>query len=49
MSSEGILARGKFNYEAKRDLDNPETLAYIATLSKEEKPKEAKKNAKRQQ
>jgi len=47
MSSEGILARGKFNYEAKRDLDNPETLAYIE--STKEKPKEVKKNAKRQQ
>ncbi|MFC1736927.1 hypothetical protein ACFL1X_12490 [Candidatus Hydrogenedentota bacterium] len=50
MTSEGILARGKANYEAKKFLDNSETLAYIETLPKEkpkeEKPKkEAKKDA----
>jgi len=44
MTKEGRLQRGKANYEAKRFLDNPETLEYIATLSKE-KPKETK-NAK---
>ena len=46
MSKEGILKRGKENYEAKRFLDNSETLAYMETLPKtkhkEEKPKEAK-------
>ncbi len=42
MSSEGILRRGKENYEAGKFLDNPETLAYIETL-KVEKPKEEKK------
>ena len=44
MTKEGILSRGKANYEAKKFLDNSETLAYIATLPKE-KPKE-KENAK---
>ena len=39
MTSEGILARGKANYEAKRFLDNSETLAYIESLPKEEEPK----------
>lgn len=46
MTKEGILLRGKANYEAKKFLDNSETLAYIATLSKEKpkevEPKEAK-------
>lgn len=41
MTAEGILARGKENYEAKKFLDNSETLAYIATLPKEQ-PKEEK-------
>jgi len=41
MSSEGILRRGKENYEAGAFLDNPETLAYIETLKKEE-PKKSK-------
>ena len=50
MTAEGRLARGKLNYEAKRFLDNSETLEYIATLKevkaeKPEKPKE-KENAK---
>ena len=40
MTAEGRLARGKENYEAKRFLDNSETLAYIETLPKE-KPKKA--------
>ena len=47
MSAEGRLARGKENYEAKKFLDNSETLEYIATLKKEvpkEKPKEKPKN-----
>ena len=44
MTAEGRLLRGKANYEAKAFLNNSETLAYIATLSKE-KPKE-KENAK---
>lgn len=39
---EGRLKRGKANYEAKKFLDNSETLEYIATLKK---PKEAE-NAK---
>ena len=38
MTAEGRLARGKENYEAKKFLDNSETLEYIATLPKE-KPK----------
>ena len=33
MTEEGRLARGKLNYEAKRFLDNPETLDYVKTLS----------------
>ena len=45
MTKEGILARGKANYEAKRFLNNSETLAYVETLPKE-KPKEEKTNAK---
>ena len=45
MSAEGILRRGKVNYEAGVFLDNPETLAYIESIKKiEEKPKEKKKN-----
>jgi len=51
MSYKGILSRGKINYDKKRDLNNSETLAYIATLKKEVpkiipiiKPKEIKKN-----
>ena len=39
MTSEGRLARGKANYEAKKLLNNSETLEYIKTLVKE-KPKE---------
>jgi len=49
MTSEGILARGKANYESGKLLDNSETLAYAATLKDEkpiEKPKEEKKDAK---
>ena len=43
MTAEGRLARGKENYEAKRFLDNSETLEYIATLEVEKpKPKEKK-------
>ena len=42
MSAEGILRRGKENYEAGAFLNNPETLAYIDSLPKE-KPKEEKK------
>ena len=45
MTAEGRLARGKLNYDAKRFLDNSETLEYIASLKPVEKPKEAK-NAK---
>ena len=45
MTAEGRLARGKLNYEAKRFLNNSETLEYMATLTKE-KPKEVKKDAK---
>ena len=51
MSEAGILARGKFNYEAHRDLNNSETLAYIETLTKEkpkEKPKEVFKEIKKE-
>ena len=44
MSQEGILARGKANYEAGKFLKNSETMAYAETL-KVEKPKEVK-NAK---
>ena len=40
MSKEGRLKRGKENYDAKKFLDNSETLEYVATLK--EKPKEAK-------
>ena len=43
MSSAGILARGKANYEANAFLDNPETMAYVATLKKEEPKQEPKK------
>ena len=41
MGVEGRLARGKANFDAGKFLDNPETVAYAATL-KAEKPKEAK-------
>ena len=41
MSVEGRLARGKANYEAKKFLENSETLEYIATLEVE-KPKPVK-------
>jgi len=44
MSSEGILRRGKANYEAGALLDNPETLAYIESIKAEEPKKEKKKN-----
>lgn len=44
MTSEGRLARGKENYERKRFLDNPETVAYAETL-KTQNTKEAKKDA----
>ncbi len=46
MTQEGRLQRGKANYEAGNFLDNSETLEYMETLPKE-KPKEAKKDAKR--
>ena len=56
MTEEGILARGKANYEAGKFLNNSETIAYAETLPKEEpvaeekpkeeKPKEAKSNGK---
>ncbi len=42
MTKEGRLARGKANYEAKKFLENSETIAYAETL-KVEKPKEEKK------
>jgi len=45
MTKEGRLLRGKANYEAKRFMDNSETLEYIASIKPTEKPKE-KKNAK---
>lgn len=49
MTSEGRLARGKENFLNNVFLDNPETIAYAATLQAEKpkpepKPKE-KKNA----
>ena len=46
MSSEGILRRGKVNYEAGVFLDNSETLAYVESIKvvEVEKPKEKKKN-----
>ena len=43
MTTEGILARGKENYDKGRFLDNSETIAYVATMKAEkptEKPKE---------
>ena len=43
MTQEGRLARGKANYEAGKFLDNSETLEYVATLKKEDKPKKEKK------
>ena len=51
MTAEGILARGKANYESGNLLDNSETLAYVETLkveksNEEVKPKEEKKDAK---
>ena len=46
MTAEGRLQRGKANYEAKRFLDNPETLEYIETLPKEKEEKEKKVNSK---
>jgi len=33
MTKEGRLARGKENYEAKRFLDNLETVAYVCVLN----------------
>ena len=44
MTAEGRLSRGKANFEAKKFLDNPETLEYVATL-KTEKPKTKAKEA----
>ena len=44
MTAEGILARGKANYETKRFLNNSETLAYVATLPKEKPKKEEVKD-----
>ena len=32
MTAEGILARGRLNYEAGKFLDNAETMAYAETL-----------------
>ena len=47
MTTEGRLARGKANYEAKKFLDNSETLEYVATLPKTEtKTKEKKQDGK---
>ncbi len=48
MTAEGILARGKANYEAGNFLDNPETQAYLRSIKQPEepKPKEEKKDAK---
>ena len=46
MTAEGRLARGKENYEAKKFLDNSETLEYVATLPKEEPKEEVKKSGK---
>ena len=45
MTSEGMLARGKANFEANRFLNNSETLSYIASMHKE-KPKKEKEDAK---
>ena len=45
MTAEGRLQRGKANYEARKFLDNSETLAYIDSLPKE-KPKKEVKEAK---
>lgn len=42
MTKEGRLIRGKENYDRKIFLDNPETLEYIATLSKTSKKEEIK-------
>ena len=41
MTAEGILARGKENYDSGNFLDNSETLAYVETLKveKAKKPK----------
>lgn len=44
MTQEGRLQRGKENYEAKRFLNNSETIAYAETLK--EKPKEKSKDVK---
>ena len=44
MSQQGILTRGKKNYELGRDLDNSETIAYAATIK--EAPKEETKSKK---
>lgn len=40
MTAEGRLRRGKENYESRKRklMNNPETLAYIKTLPKEEEP-----------
>ena len=55
MTAEGRLARGKANYEStnpinsKRLKNNPETLAYVATLEPvkvEPKPKEKNQDGK---
>ena len=43
MTAEGILARGKENFDKGQFLDNSETIAYKATMKAEkpvEKPKE---------
>jgi len=43
MTSEGILARGKENYDKGRFLENSETIAYVASMKAEKpsgKPKE---------
>lgn len=52
MGKAGRLARGKENLQAKRFLNNSETLEYIASLKEvkpivKEKPKEDKSNVKR--
>ena len=46
MTADGILARGKANYDSNKFLDNIETLAYISTLTKEKASSEAPKPVK---
>ena len=48
MTAEGRLARGKENYDAKKFLNNSETLLYMATLKEpKEEVKEPEKEVKK--